>query len=56
MNLKSFFAPIADTIGSVLLINGATSIGKTVDHEHEQLMKEQYEMTHPKCEKETPSK
>lgn len=23
--------------------------------EHEQLMKEQYAMTHPKCEKETPS-
>lgn len=55
MNLKSFFAPIADTIRSIILINGATSIGKGFDHEHEQLMKEQYAMAHPKCEKETPS-
>ena len=28
---------------------------KAIKSEHERLMQEQYAMTHPKCEKETPS-
>lgn len=55
MDLNILFRPARDALRKFLNINAAVAAGSMIDHEHEQLMQEQYAMTHPKCEKETPS-
>lgn len=55
MDWKTFFKPteiILDTYCNIIIANHTKN---AVDKEHEKLMQEQYAMTHPKCEKETPS-
>ena len=55
MDWKTFFKPtekILDTYCNIIIAN---HMKNAVDKEHEKLMQEQYAMTHPKCEKETPS-
>ena len=55
MDLNILSRPARDVLRSFLNINATVVAGSMIDQEHERLMQEQYAMTHPKSEKDTPS-